>query len=257
MPELPEVEGMARLLCAHAVGRRITAVERLDPRLPDCADLAGARLEGAHRRAKILILDLGEEALLLHPRMTGQLRVGPDARAPRLRFHLEGTTPLVFDDPRRFGTVARLPAAHLPAALAHLGPEPWPIPLSGAALAACFFGVRGPIKPALLDQHRLAGVGNIGASEGLFRARIAPTQPVPTLSAAAWSALAAGLWAWVAETLTEVGADPITLLHAGGENRFLVYDRAGEPCFSCGTRIAQLRQAGRSTFLCPGCQGGD
>lgn len=248
---------MARLLRAHAVGRRITAVERLDARLPDCEDFAGVPIVGASRRAKILILDLGAEALLLHPRMTGQLRVGEGARSPRIRFHVEGAEPVVFDDPRRFGTVERIPLAQLPAALAHLGPEPWPQPLAAAVLADCFSGARGPIKPALLDQHRVAGVGNIGASEGLFRAGISPERLVPTLSLGEWAALAAGLWAWVEETLAEVGADPITLLHAGGENRFLVYDRAGEACFTCETRVVRSRQAGRSTYFCPRCQGGD
>lgn len=248
---------MARLLRAHAVGRRITAVERLDARLPDCADLAGVLIVGARRRAKILILDLGEEALLLHPRMTGQLRVGEGARAPRVRFFLEGGAPVVFDDPRRFGTVERIPVAALPAALAHLGPEPWPQPLSAGALADCFSGARGPIKPALLDQHRVAGVGNIGASEGLFRAGISPERLVPTLSLAEWGALAEGLWAWVEETLKGVGDDPITLLHAGGENPFLVYDRAGEACFTCETTVVRTRQAGRSTYFCPRCQGAD
>lgn len=267
MPELPEVELMTRLLARHTAGRRLLAVEALDPRiLPEGpGGLPGARVGSVGRRGKLSVLVAGDEALLLHFRMTGALLALPDpeARPPHLRLRLRldgpGVPALGLVDPRRFATAERIPAGELPARLARLGPEPWPEPLSGPALAARFLGRRGPVKPALLEGARVAGIGNILASEALFRAGIHPARPVQGLDESDWARLAGVLTPLIDQVLAaeEASFDDqrgIAYVNLGGPNPFAIYDRAGEPCPACGTPIERVSLAGRGTWLCPRCQ---
>ena len=242
----------------HAVaGASLPPPSSVDPRLLDPAVAAGlhGRAGPAARRGKVLLLPIGAQVLRLHPRMTGRLLTGDaPGRAPRLVWAWPGGQ-VRFDDPRRLGTAEVLPGGVDPTAGLALGPEPWPVPLSGPAFAARFGQARGPIKPLLLNGAHVAGIGNIGASEALFDAGIDPSAAVSALRPAEWAALARGVHAWVERTLAAHPGGDLTLLHAGGENPFRVYGRAGAPCPRCGDAIQTRVIAGRNTWFCPQCQG--
>ena len=256
MPELPEVELMARSL-QRAVGRTLCAVEVPDLRLKAAAALQGHPLEAVERRGKTLLLRLGPLWAAVHPRMTGRLLWRDPGESPkaRLRLHFENCEQqLVFDDPRRLGTVVVGAEAMVLESMPRLGPEPWPAALSGTALAACFAGQRRPIKVALLDQARLAGVGNIGAAEGCWRAQIAPHRLPETLRPEEWAALAMGIHAWASGAIAAVGDGELELIHAGGDNPFAVYGRGGAPCSRCGATLRSAQLAGRGTVWCARCQ---
>jgi formamidopyrimidine-DNA glycosylase len=256
MPELPEVELMRRAL-SRGVGRRIVSVEVADPKLAVAEGLAALRLEAVSRRGKTLLLRCDGLSATIHPRMSGRLlwrAVGGSPRA-RLRLGFEGVDEqLVFDDPRRLGVLQVGPAAALALGLDRLGPEPWPTPLSGEALAERFLGDRRPVKVALLDQARLAGVGNIGATEACWRAGIDPRRPADTLAPNAWSALSLAVVAWIEAAIAEVGEGELELLHAGGSSPFLAYGRAQQPCLRCGDGLVAERLGGRGTVRCARCQ---
>src|SRR3954462_877225 len=194
MPELPEVETIRGHLAPHVEGRTLEAVEILDARW--CRPIApeelthavqGRQVERLARRGKYLVWELTDDAfLLMHLRMTGTLLLDPPAQTPyvRVRFVLDGGAhELRFCDPRRFGTgeLALGPAARDAFFAARLGLEPLSDELTGAAVRAMARGRRAPIKAFLLDQRRIAGVGNIYADEALFRARIHPLRPAGSL----------------------------------------------------------------------------
>lgn len=259
MPELPEVEWMRRCAAA-AVGRPLVVVDLPCARLGGLGGLDAARglpLQAVDRRGKCLILSLGPLRLLLAPRMTGRLLVGGlGARHLRLRLGFGDENDLlwlVFDDPRRLGTV-ELTSADALDLRCPPRPEPWPAPLSGAALCAALGGGRGSLKTALMDPHRLGGVGNIGAAEGCWRAGLDPGRALESLGSEEWAALAEGLCAWAQAALDDIGAGPLILLHGGGDNPFCVYGREGGACRRCAGSISRRVDAGRPTYFCPGCQ---
>lgn len=283
MPELPEVETIVRGLAPVLRGRAITSVwtSGLGLRLARPVDVRG--LEGvsvgrvvadvrrrgkyievvtAERRArKAAAAKDAEQGVCVHLGMTGRLRVqrGSEPRAPHTHvvFSLAGGDELRFVDPRRFGFVAPgAPLAKLPE-LASLGPDPL-TELDVDTLARELDGVRAPIKAFLLDQTRIAGVGNIYACEALFLARIHPSTP-----AGRTRNRAAALLAGVRETLEGGIARRGTTLRDyvdadgfAGDNAaaLKVYGREGEPCFTCGTPIKRRVDSARSTFFCPNCQ---
>ena len=268
MPELPEVEIMARGVRRRLGGARLVAVALPDPKVLAGGDLLGlvGRLLGeVGRRGKYLCLDFDGRLLVIEPRMTGQVvddagdRVGPSGRARRVRLVLrfEGGGILGFDDPRRLGAVHVVEADAIGAFFAgrHLGPEAWPVERAPAWWVQRFSGARGPLKPALMDQARVAGIGNIGASEACWRAGLSPWRPAGGLSLAEWEAMGAAVRGWIEDTLAEEGEGEIHLLTQGGENLFRVYGRSGEPCLRCGQMIARAVQSGRATFWCAACQG--
>ena len=200
MPELPEVETIRRHLAPHVEGRVLEAVEVLDERW--CRPLApeelahavrGRRVERLSRRGKYLVWELSDDVyLLMHLRMTGTLLLDPDPppRHPRVRFDL-GDHELVFDDPRRFGTgeLALGPEALDAFFDARLGVEPLERDFTGEHLYALAQTSRAPVKAFLLDQKRVAGVGNIYADEALFRARVHPLRPANRLTRAQCAAM--------------------------------------------------------------------
>lgn len=273
MPELPEVETIVRGLDPIVRGRRIESVwwSGHGLHLARPIDLRGLRavavggaIAGVRRRGKYILVDLDrarDQGIVVHLGMTGRLRVQPEAteRAPHTHvvFGLAGGDELRFIDARRFGWVAPgRPLARVEA-LAELGPDA----LTGfdvAGLAAAMDGVRAPIKAFLLDQSRIAGLGNIYVSEALFRARIHPTIPAhrarrraPDLLEAVQAVLAGGI-ARRGTTLRDyVDADG-----QRGDNAaaLQVYGRASEPCFRCGGPIRKRVDAGRATFFCARCQ---
>ncbi len=275
MPELPEVEIAARNLRRWAKGRRVGEVE-IDPRArrifrpatPEAfaAGLAGHRVARVDRHGKQLLLTLdgpgGRLGLLSHLGMTGKwLRRGPGEEEPshsRVRLRLDSGAVLHYRDPRLFGRLRLVPGARFDEVpeLEALGPDPLRDGVDAAALAGELARSRRPIKVALLDQSLLAGVGNIYASEALFRARVDPRRPARDLSPAEVRRLAKALVEAMEESLARQEGPEIRYVEEpGAENPFLVYGKAGEPCPRC-RRAAVVRavQAQRSTFYCPRCQ---
>jgi formamidopyrimidine-DNA glycosylase len=293
MPELPEVETVRRGLSPVLVGARITQVEqrRPDLRFPFPPDftrrLEGQVVQSLSRRAKYLVADLSSgEALVMHLGMSGRFRVEqgtalldepgafyydtPAATAhDHVVIHLEGGARVTYNDTRRFGFMSLYDGAereHQPP-FAGMGIEPLGPDLTGATLASLFHGRRTPLKAALLDQRLIAGLGNIYVCEALFRARLSPEAPAGSVVTAAGkpkraATLLAGAIRAVLDEAVAVGGstlrDHAQVDGSSGafQERFRVYDRAGDPCVArgCNGVIGRLVQSGRSTFHCPVCQ---
>ena len=271
MPELPEVETIRRHLAPHLEGRRLEALVVHDPRwsLPrtpeELADACeGRRIERLGRRGKYLICALEEEVfLLMHLRMTGTLLYDapPEQRYRRVTFGLDDAHELAFCDPRRFGT-GELVLGH--AALGaffapRLGIEPLDGSLTGPVLRELARGRRAPVKAFLLDQRRVAGVGNIYADEALFRAGVHPLRAAGSLRPKQYALLADGVRAALQAGLAAGGATIDDFRHPDGvsggfQHEFLVHLRRGEPCGTCGREIVKLVVGGRGTYVCERCQ---
>jgi formamidopyrimidine-DNA glycosylase len=260
MPELPEVEIASVRLRNAAEGRRIVATRIRHPALRrqlarrGRAALRGARIDRVERRGKYQLLHLDNGyTIIAHFRMTGDWHIAPDDRPPpmyaRAEIVLDDGTRVVLDDPRALSSlqVSRTDALPLPS----LGPDPLTRAFSPRALGAVLARRRGPIKPALLDQAVAAGVGNIYASEALWRARVHPAATAADLDGDQLRAITRSIRAVLRGALANAGR----YFDASGDaGRFNVYDREGEPCRRCGTPVARITQAGRSTYFCPGCQ---
>ena len=269
MPELPEVETIRRNLAPHVEGRTLQRLEILDPRWSrplaprELADaVEGRRVQRLGRRGKYLIWELEDEAyLLVHLRMTGNLLIDPVEPAHnRVWFEL-GDHRLAFTDPRRFGTgELALGEDGLDAFLAgRLGVEPLEEHFTAEHLHDLARGSRAPIKAFLLDQKRVAGVGNIYADEALFRARIHPLRPANRLTRAQCAALRDAVVASLEAGIAAKGAtiddfrDPYGV-SGTFQNEFLIHLREGEPCLNCERPVRKLRAAGRGTYVCERCQ---
>jgi len=271
MPELPEVETIRRHLAPHVEGRVLTALEVSDERW--CRPLAGAevaaavqgrRVEALARRGKYLIWELEDDVhLMLHLRMTGTLLLDPPAppRHRRVRFGLDDGRELWFDDPRRFGTgeLALGGDAREAFFAARLGVEPFGPEFTSAHLYALTRVSRAPVKAFLLDQRKVAGVGNIYADEALFRARIHPLRPANRLTRAQVDALRVGVLESLSAGIAAKGASIDDFRDPDGvagtfQDRFLIHLREGEPCTRCGRTVRKLRAAGRGTYVCEKCQ---
>ncbi len=270
MPELPEVETTRRGIEPHAVGRRIVALRVYEPRLrwriPDDLPerLPGQRILHARRRAKYLLLGLESGTLLLHLGMSGSLRVLPAAtpRIPHDHFDLvldSGST-LRFNDPRRFGSlhyVSGDPEAH--PLLKSLAPEPFDAAFDADYLWRVTRRRRVAIKQLLMNSRLVVGVGNIYASEALFRAKIRPRRQAGSLSRAEVARLARAVRAILSMAIRVGGTTLRDYVGADGSpgyfrQKLYVYERSGKPCRSCRTPVRQLTQGQRSTYYCPSCQ---
>jgi formamidopyrimidine-DNA glycosylase len=272
MPELPEVETIRRHLAPHVEGRTLTALEVLDERWcrplspREIADaVTGRVVERLGRRGKYLVWQLSDEVFLFqHLRMTGTLLLDSPERPPhtRVRFDLDaGEAELLFVDPRRFGTgeLALGGDAHDAFFAARLGVEPLGPEFTGEYLRGLARTSRAPIKAFLLDQKRVAGVGNIYADEALFRARIHPLRPARQLTLTQCRALRDAVVESLQAGLDAKGATIDDFRHPDGvsgsfQDRFLIHLREGEPCVRCGTTVRKLRAAGRGTYVCERCQ---
>ncbi len=271
MPELPEVETVRRQLAPRLEGRMLVVYRVSDPRWTAPREpnevvgpLVGRRVEALGRRGKHLIAQFEDELfLLMHLRMTGNLLYDAEPSAPYTRaimgFDDEHT--LSFVDPRRFGTavlVAGQPA--LDAYLgARLGVEPFSDDFTADHLHALARGSRAPVKAFLLDQRRMAGVGNIYADEALFRARVHPLRAAGSVSRAQWALLRDTVREALQEGIDANGASIDDFRDLDGargsfQDRFLVHRRAGEPCPVCGGPIRKIVAAGRGTYVCERCQ---
>jgi formamidopyrimidine-DNA glycosylase len=270
MPELPEVETTRRGIRRAVRGHRITEVvvrQRalrwpVPARLPRA--LAGSRVLEVERRAKYLVFRTGAGAMLLHLGMSGSLRVvaatQPPGRHDHIDFVLDDGRALRFRDPRRFGSVhwtAGDPLRH--PLLRDLGPEPLGPRFTGAYLSTCAAGRRQAVKTFIMDSRVVAGVGNIYANEALFSARIHPARAAGRISRARYDALARAIRRVLRDAIRQGGTTLRDFVNGDGEPgyfgvRLRVYDREGEPCPRCGTRIRAGRTGQRSTFYCPHCQ---
>ena len=284
MPELPEVETIRRQLAPLVEGRVLEALTvadarwcaPLDPREVEAA-VAGRAVRALSRRGKYLTWELdGGVFLACHLRMTGTMLYDPPpdgttaasggsgtGEPPHVRvtFLLEDDHRVVFCDPRRFGTGELLLGATALEAFfaARLGVEPLSEAFTAAHLRALARGRRAPVKAFLLDQSKVAGVGNIYADEALFRARIHPLRPAGALRGEQLRALRDAVVAVLGAGIDAGGATIDDFRHADGvqgsfQHAFLVHRRAGQPCPACGTTIRKLAAAGRGTYVCERCQ---
>ena len=268
MPELPEVETVRRAMEVHLVGRRIESVwcsgKRLREPLPRrrLGRLVGRRFAAAERRAKYLLLPLDREAtLVIHLGMTGNLLFRGD-RQPHdhVAFELDRGPPLVFADPRRFGMLLALGPRQLERCryLDELGLEPLEGELDGDFLYGHCRGRTRPVKSLLLDSRVVAGVGNIYASEALFRAGIRPSTRCHRLSRRRCALLAEKIVEVLSEAVAQGGTTISDYLGSGAGGRFqqrlAVYGRAGDNCLVCERPVRSVTLSGRSSFYCPSCQ---
>jgi formamidopyrimidine-DNA glycosylase len=291
VPELPEVETVRRGLTPAMLGARIDKVElrRADIRFPFplafAKRLAGQRIVDVKRRAKYLLFQLdGGETLIAHLGMSGSFRMERTEFSTPGQFHQERSKDpkhdhvvlvldngwvVTYNDPRRFGFMDLAPTEALDqhVRMRGLGAEPLAPEFDAQSLAKLFAGSRAPLKSALLDQKRIAGLGNIYVCEALFRARLAPSRPASVLANSrgaptkAALAISEAIRAVLEEAVEAGGSTLRDHRQANGElgyfqHVFKVYDREGSPCVRerCRGTIARITQAGRSTFYCPKCQ---
>ena len=290
MPELPEVETVRRGLSPAMVGKRIDALEqrRADLRLPFPEDFAarltGRRVLSLGRRAKYLLAALeGGETLIMHLGMSGSFRIEADAAETPGAFHVPrgkiaahdhvvftlGATRVVYNDPRRFGFMALHRTDRLDESphLASLGIEPLGEAFTPEALARAVEGAATPLKAALLDQTRVAGLGNIYVCEAMHRARLSPFGAAGALvradrrPTAGAKRLTAAIRAVLDEAVDAGGSTLRDHRQADGalgyfQHRFAVYDREGQPCPrpGCAGTILRRVQGARATFFCAACQ---
>jgi len=270
MPELPEVETTRRGIEPHVAGKRVAEiiVRRSDLRQPvsaDLTDITGLSFTTVARRSKYLLLGISDgTTLLIHLGMSGSLRVVSPAdewkRHDHVGITLSSGKQLRFHDPRRFGLVLRLtgdPAAH--PLLARLGPEPLGEDFTAENFHAACRTRKAAIKLVLMDAHVVVGVGNIYASEALFRAGIRPATPAHRISKPRIARLVDAVRAVLADAIREGGTTLRDFLHSDGQpgyfrQKLFVYERKGEPCRVCGTPICHAVLGQRSTYWCPACQ---
>lgn len=275
MPELPEVETYARTLRPDLVGRTILAAEvrwRRTIATPSVArfkeQIRGQQILNVSRRAKFLVLGLSPLTLLFHLRMSGDLRIEAGEfkrrKHDRLILHLAATgsastagvpagTALVFNDTRKFGRVWL--AADLDDVTGDLGPEPLSEDFTALDLYNRLHVRHRLLKPLLLDQTFLAGLGNIYTDEALNLAGLHPLAHSESITPRQAERLHDAIRATLREGILRNGAS-IDWVYRGGDfqNHFRVYDREGKPCPRCGTRIRRLTVGQRSTHICPKCQ---
>ena len=270
MPELPEVETTRRGLGRHLRGRRIRAVLVHEPRLrwPVTPQLdvllTGQRVRAVERRAKYLLLRLTHGPLIVPLGMSGNLRVVPLPTAllphDHVELQLDSGAALRLNDPRRFGCclyTTAAPGRHK--LLCDLAPEPLTARFDGAYLHRVTRRRRVAIKSLLLNGRLVTGVGNIYASEALFRARLRPQRAARTLTLAQCRRLASSIRRVLAAAIRAGGTTLRDYVSADGapgyfKQKLYAYERAGLPCRSCGTPIRRLTQGQRSTYYCPQCQ---
>jgi formamidopyrimidine-DNA glycosylase len=270
LPELPEVETIVRDLARLLPGRVLHDVEVMAADLVAgetasefAAGLRGRRVRGVSRRAKNIVIGVAAELLVVNLGMTGRLLVA-DAGEPvpkhlGVRMRLDDGRELRYEDVRRFGRLQRfLPAAWHTRAGA-MGLEPLGPAFTPETLHGLVAGSASPVKPWLMDQRRVVGIGNIYASEALFRASLDPRRPARSISADDARRLHDAVRAVLTEAIEFRGTTLLDYRDAVGERggfagHLRVYNRAGQPCRVCGLPIVRLVQAGRSTFFCAACQ---
>ncbi len=274
MPELPEVETIRRELEPELLGRR---VERLSVRKQDILlgprtvrafrrRVEGRVVSSVSRRAKYLLFQLDAvDWLQVQLRMSGRFALGRELPDPGefrhivADFRLDDGRTLFYDDVRRLGGFRMLTHAEWMRLEEDLGPEPLEPDFTGARFREILAGRRAPVKNVLMDQRRVAGVGNIYASEALHAARIDPRRPAGQLAAPEVRRLHRAVRRTLVSALAQAGTTfqnyrAVNGRSGGFQSLLRVYGREGEPCIRCGSEIVRTVQAGRSTFYCASCQ---
>ena len=273
MPELPEVEVLRQSLEPLIIGDTIARVEVWNGSLREPVDrpklerlTSGRTIRSVRRRAKYLLVDLdGGATLVTHLGMSGRMTLVPGS-APRephehVAFFLDSGRRLRLRDPRRFGLVMAIKTAALAQDrhVRHLGIEPLGNGFGGSELQNRARHRRAPVKSFLMDAKVLVGVGNIYASEALYRAGIHPTRSVARISSARWQRLADSIRRTLSQAVREGGTTLKDFADGRGRGGLFqvslaAYDREGKACQRCGGTIRRIVQSGRSTYYCPGCQ---
>lgn len=270
MPELPEVETTRRGIEPYVVGKRVKEiiVRRTDlrqPVSPDLDQITSQLLTNVARRSKYLLIGVEDgSTLLIHLGMSGSLRVAKPSddwkRHDHVAITLSSGNQLRFHDPRRFGLVLRVkgdPAEH--PLLNELGPEPLGKGFTADHLLEACRKRKAAIKLVIMDAHVVVGVGNIYASEALFRAGIRPTTPAHRLTKPRIARLVESIREVLTDAIREGGTTLRDFLHSDGQpgyfrQKLFVYERKGEPCRVCATPIRHAVLGQRSTYWCPVCQ---
>lgn len=282
MPELPEVETVkAALVPVMAGGVILTAdIRRPDLRFPIPSELR-AHLEGSvvdyvRRRAKIIMIGVNHKVMMLHLGMSGSVRISDHKPNSKPHDHIElsvrcgdKTSWITLNDPRRFGYVDLIDETELAShkSVASLGPEPVTIagdialfePLSLGYLNQALSSVNSPIKSFLLDQRQIAGLGNIYVCEALYRAGISPRRKAYSVKGKRAERLLPAITNVLTDAIAQGGTSLRDHRQPDGKLGYFVqsldvYGREGQPCHSCETPIAMIRQSGRASFYCPTCQ---
>lgn len=291
MPELPEVEHVVRALRRVLVRRRILATEIELPKLvlPHSPKvfarrLRGARITGVRRRGKFILIDLDKakqlshgravstrrgsgNVLIVHLRMTGTFRYltidEPLPRHAHAVFYLDNERRLVFCDQRQFGIMKLVPYSRVATTkgIRELAPEPFSDDFNLSYLKETLARSQRSLKTLLLDQTRILGLGNIYAAEALYRARINPFRIARSISAKRIGRLHLAIREVLTDALTDSSTSRVSLENPNAvsygeafESFWQVYDREGEPCVNCGSKIRRETHGGRSTYWCPRCQ---
>lgn len=269
MPELPEVETTRSGIEPHLLGRTVTALTVRNPRLrwPIPEDLAiqieGQRFTAIRRRAKYLLLDIGGGSLISHLGMSGSLRLVPAGSPPGKHDHvdiaLDSGMLLRYHDPRRFGAMLWCRAGDVHPLLVSLGPEPLSAEFDGERLYQCSRGRQMAVKPFIMDNAVVVGVGNIYASEALFAAGIDPRREAGRISRARYQRLAEEIRRVLAYAIQRGGTTLRDFVGGDGQpgyfqQELFVYGRAGEPCKVCGRTLSECRLGQRSSVFCRACQ---
>ncbi|MGD0288363.1 MAG: bifunctional DNA-formamidopyrimidine glycosylase/DNA-(apurinic or apyrimidinic site) lyase [Candidatus Binataceae bacterium] len=276
MPELPEVESLRRILARSAVGRIVVAAAVRESRLrrvvaPDLvAAVTGRTIQAIDRRAKYLMIELsGDHLLMVHLGMSGSLTHRRDdfeggafnPRHDHVEFTFDDGSRLVYNDPRRFGLLKLVARAEVDSMveLKGLGPEPFAKEFNAEYLWRLSRGRRAAIKNLLMDQRIVAGVGNIYASEILFRARVRPSRRAGRVTRAELERIATITAQVLREAIGSRGTTFRSYRDSRGQpgrfaSKLRVYDREGEPCLECATPIRAVVIGQRSSFYCPHCQ---
>ncbi|UHA72453.1 DNA-formamidopyrimidine glycosylase [Paenibacillus sp. 481] len=273
MPELPEVETVKQTLNALIMGKRIERVTVTLPRIIQrpleieqfCVALAGHTIQQVERRGKFLRILLDGLVLVSHLRMEGRYGVyeanEPVEKHTHVIFHFEDGTELRYKDVRQFGTMHLFKSGDdlTMAPLHKLGIEPLSEQFTVEAFAAAMRKRRSAIKPVLLNQHIVVGIGNIYVDEALSRAHIHPLRPADKLTDEEYARLHQEIVQTLQEAIHAGGSSIKSYVNGQGEmgmfqHQFKMYGRQGEPCHDCGTIIEKTVVGGRGTHFCPRCQ---
>ena len=280
MPELPEVETVKRAIADAALSHQIVDVMKSGLKMrwaiPESIKetLTDLTIYGVRRRGKYILVDVGRnevtDTMIIHLGMSGSVRIYPnksniepkkhDHLTIRTKHHESGVT-LVLNDPRRFGGVQLIPAKNAEdhPLLTHLGVEPLSDAMNTKMMIEAFQKRGAPIKAALLDQHIIAGIGNIYASEALYRAGISPKRLAKNVSKPNIERLCMAVKSVLEDAIAQGGTSLRDHVQPGGEIGYFVqsldvYGRSGKPCNKCSTPIKEIKQSGRTSFYCSTCQ---